>query len=1223
MPPRTWISDANNQSAIWVCGRAPVQRYSSGQSHFYTWAQIAGIFIFSIYAPPRLSHEEFTGLLSNIVDEARGKTPILVASDFNAWSTEWGSRETKPRGEALLDALAPLDVLLLNTGSKPTFVGQQGESIVDLTFAGVSLHDRAASWHVSDVYTGSDHQAIVFEVLLEENRIVSRPPAGNRKWSARTFDGDCFAEVVSAMNIRPGISEDMVDELMSTIVRACDASMSGGGDRRRREPVYWWNDSIEECRRSFLRLRRRAQRARGRADETICREEFADARRRLHRAIKASKRLCWRQLCDEADCDVWGKPYRVVMSRLRAPRTSPPSAPELVRRAVSTLFPMIVPRPIDAPPLLEEHLIPEVGVEELRWAYGRVRIGAAPGPDGIPNIALKAAVEACFENFHRVFTANLPWNPPPTVRCACFDTAGKILERIIAGRLETHTEGPAGLADSQYGFRKGRSTVDAIQAVLSTARTAISGKRWHRGTKEYCAIITLDVRNAFNSARWNKILIALSQMEVRAHLLRIVSSYFLDRVLEFTTDDGSETYEVTAGVPQGSVLGPILWNVMYDRILRLKLPRSAKIVGFADDIAVTVVAKHLDLVEFYSNETIRLVRAALTDLGLQTTDQKTEVLLVTSRKMRETITLRAGDHYITSAPCIRYLGVHIDARLRFVEHLRIVSDKANRVAGALLGIMPNIGGPRSSRRRLYASVVDSILLYGAPAWSEAAKTHDYVRRAASIHRRACLRVICGFCSISHEASYVLASIPPLELLIDERSRLYHRRLENVGSEERAKTIEKWQAQWARSTKGRWTHRLIPNIIPWIERRHGEANYHHLTQLLLTATVASGHTCVGLTTTLVTGARRVLWRWKMPSIVTEVLFIGYTTSSNARSNAKINLNRVFLKTRFFNGTLTKSRELMNRSLRNFYQTFFTTIAIGLAGKARERISELTPGQQPPPPARPTRDRRPNRSSTAAAQQQHNSSIAVAQQQPGSHYQHQHQEVNCRRSLECVNSRRLRRVAPHRVVRRRHLVRARACCCVSVHRRTHSHVESLRTPPVIGDFGREDCISRVLACIVAYARFGPVRRFVHVADRRRSRFHRDRRIGAVTGVVVSRLTSRPPDHAVSRCYLSLANRRHFSFISATSGIDRREPESCRVARVVRAGHQGPCAYISVHRCTRVRVELCRGARVSSIMQAQLASHNCMPSARRQQEIEKGTDLAPDRSVNDHRETWIWLG
>uniref|UniRef100_A0ABD2W4E0 Reverse transcriptase domain-containing protein n=1 Tax=Trichogramma kaykai TaxID=54128 RepID=A0ABD2W4E0_9HYME len=102
---------------------------------------------------------------------------------------------------------------------------------------------------------------------------------------------------------------------------------------------------------------------------------------------------------------------------------------------------------------------------------------------------------------------------------------------------------------------------------------------------------------------------------------------------------------------------------MYDRILRLELPRSAKIVGFADDIAITVVAKHLDIVEYYSNETIGLVRAALTELGLHTADQKTEVLLVTSRKVTETITVRAGDHYIMSASCIRYLDVHIAARL--------------------------------------------------------------------------------------------------------------------------------------------------------------------------------------------------------------------------------------------------------------------------------------------------------------------------------------------------------------------------------------------------------------------------------------------------------------------------------------------------------------------------------------------------------------------------------
>ncbi|CAB0037312.1 unnamed protein product, partial [Trichogramma brassicae] len=156
------------------------------------------------------------------------------------------------------------------------------------------------------------------------------------------------------------------------------------------------------------------------------------------------------------------------------------------------------------------------------------------------------------------------------------------------------------------------------------------------------------------SAVGQKILTALSQMEVPAYLQRMVSNYF--RAAECWSSPrmmGQRLTKLRLACHRDPYLAPFFWNVMYDRILRLELPRPAKIVGFADDIAITVVAKHLDLVEFYSNETIRLVRAALTELGLQTADQKTEVLLVTSWKVTETITVRAGGHYITSAPCIR------------------------------------------------------------------------------------------------------------------------------------------------------------------------------------------------------------------------------------------------------------------------------------------------------------------------------------------------------------------------------------------------------------------------------------------------------------------------------------------------------------------------------------------------------------------------------------------
>uniref|UniRef100_A0ABD2X116 Reverse transcriptase domain-containing protein n=1 Tax=Trichogramma kaykai TaxID=54128 RepID=A0ABD2X116_9HYME len=92
-----------------------------------------------------------------------------------------------------------------------------------------------------------------------------------------------------------------------------------------------------------------------------------------------------------------------------------------------------------------------------------------------------------------------PPKEPSSYRSLCMlDTAGKILERIICDHLEAITESPEGLSDHQYGFRKGRSTINAIKSVIAIAREVIAGKRWNRGTKKYCAVVTLDVKNAFN-----------------------------------------------------------------------------------------------------------------------------------------------------------------------------------------------------------------------------------------------------------------------------------------------------------------------------------------------------------------------------------------------------------------------------------------------------------------------------------------------------------------------------------------------------------------------------------------------------------------------------------------------------------------------------------------------------------------------------------------------------
>ncbi|CAB0033036.1 unnamed protein product [Trichogramma brassicae] len=169
----------------------------------------------------------------------------------------------------------------------------------------------------------------------------------------------------------------------------------------------------------------------------------------------------------------------------------------------SALFPPVPCGPALRLPRRAEEPIPAVTLEELKGAQSKIKERSAPGPDGIPNSALKIAIAARPDIFLRVYTMCLetgvfpfswkrhrlvllpkpgkPPDEPSSYRPLCMlDTAGKILERIICDRLEAFTKRPGGLSKRQYGFRKGRSTIDAIEDVISTAREAIAGKRWYR-----------------------------------------------------------------------------------------------------------------------------------------------------------------------------------------------------------------------------------------------------------------------------------------------------------------------------------------------------------------------------------------------------------------------------------------------------------------------------------------------------------------------------------------------------------------------------------------------------------------------------------------------------------------------------------------------------------------------------------------------------------------------
>lgn len=863
--PCVWITDASGRAAIWIDGRTFLQEAPQVLTGRFTWAKMEGIYVYSVYAPPSDTLGEFEQMLNNLAEHSRGRKPLVIAGDFNAWATDWGSRQTNARGEILLDFATSLELVLINRGTSPTFIRNNTTSIVDVTFTSESLSPRVTSWHVSDHYTHSDHQAIIFEVAVEGGRRVRELPAPV-KWNVRSFDVESFNVIMDDDVELGGSAEHMSAQLTTLISSACDASMKRSSSRARRTPVYWWNEEIAEMRRICHRTRRLAQRARGRENYDVLKLRHHDARKTLKRAIKESKRRSWRELCDLVDENPWGRPYKIVMSKLKSPITAPPSCPVLLERIVTTLFPhQQALTNIEEVPIDDRSPIPMITERELFKACSKIGDLKAPGPDGVPNVALKAAIKSRPDIFLRTFNrclvesvfpsrwkrqklvllpkGNKPPDVPSSYRPICLlDTVGKVFEKIIGNRLEKFTEGAHGLSQNQYGFRKARSTVDAIQAVVNIAHKAIAGRRWKNGAKQYCAIVTLDVKNAFNSANWDGILVALRRMEVPEYIRRITASYLSDRSLMYNTDMGPKTYNITGGVPQGSVLGPLLWNIMYDGVLGLSLPKGTMTIGFADDVAVVVVAKHLELITQMANVAVDKIRKWLTANGLQLADHKTEAVLVTSRTVRETITVTVGVCDIPSQPSLRYLGVQIDARLRFDDHLRIVSSRAAAVCNALARLMANIGGPRQARRKLLANVVSSVMLYAAPIWSKATAVTSYVRQMTSVHRRCALRVARAFRTVSYDAVCVIADMMPIQLMAEERAEIYRRRCENhtidhrtISNEIKMAMVARWQHLWDRSTNGRWTYRLIPDIKTWSTRQHGEVDYY-LAQFL------TGHGC---------------------------------------------------------------------------------------------------------------------------------------------------------------------------------------------------------------------------------------------------------------------------------------------------------------------------------------------------------------------------------------------
>lgn len=906
VPPRSnWAGDVDGSVAIigsYAAGVAPLSVLARGRG--YVAVDWRGRVLVGVYFSPNRSlveFESFLGGLGAVLGQLQPR-PALVAGDFNAKSLAWGSPATDARGEALEEWATMTGLEVLNQGSVNTCVRWQGGSIVDITLASPAIARSVRGWRVlEDVETLSDHRYIRFDVSTSPDT-PSRPrryAPTTPRWSLKSLDRELLEEaaIVQAWFSPPPTDDPVEVEaeaewFREAMTQVCDASMSRVKALPPKRRLYWWSLLIAERREDCVAARRqytRSRRLRRRNEEASCRlhEAYRETVRQLQLAISSAKTQANKEMLETLEGDPWGRPYKMVRNKLRpwAPPLTESLQPQLLEQVVSTLFPgqaEHVP-PAMAPPgtesrvdaeaaAAEEEEVPGVSEGELGAAVLRLRAkNKAPGPDGIPGRAWVLALDELGDRFRRLLDACLrtgrfpalwktgrlvllkkdgrPAESPSAYRpIVMLDEADKLFERVIANRLIRHL-GEVGpdLSDEQFGFRVGRSTVDAILRVKAYSEDAVA-------QGGVMLAVSLDIANAFNTLPWACVGEALKYHRVPPYLCRIVGAYLSERYVSYPGRDGHlHRREMSCGVPQGSVLGPLLWNIGYDWVLRGDLPSGAGVSCYADDTLVMARGDTFEVAARLATEAVTLVVGRIEMLGLKVALGKTEALCFHGprRAPPRGSHISIGEVRIEVGSSMKYLGLVLDSRWSFREHFTRLVPRIMGAAAGLRRLLPNLGGPKESTRRLYLGVVRSMALYGAPIWVDAL-TRPNITLLRRAQRVMAVGVVRGYRTVSCEAACLLAGSPPWDLEAEMHADMFEWRmnLRLQGESPPPRAIEVWKFHARRSLLEKWSERLAtpgaglrtveavrPVLQDWLDRAHGPLTFR-LVQVL------TGHGCFG-------------------------------------------------------------------------------------------------------------------------------------------------------------------------------------------------------------------------------------------------------------------------------------------------------------------------------------------------------------------------------------------
>ena len=290
----------------------------------------------------------------------------------------------------------------------------------------------------------------------------------------------------------------------------------------------------------------------------------------------------------------------------------------------------------------------------------------------------------------------------------------KIFEKIVHEQLYNFLIKEAVIYESQFGFQKGRSTLHSLIEIVEKIRECMESKNYGCG-------IFIDLKKAFDTVNHEILVQKLEHYGIRGKALEWFNSYLTGRT-QFTFCNGkkSELRTITCGVPQGSVLGPLLFLLYINDLPNIS--SKLKFYLFADDTNIFFECSDLEVLQRTVNKELKKLSLWLNANRLALNISKTNfVIFAAKNKPLKDVTIQINKKAIQQVQYVKYLGVLIDSQLTFAQHIASVVKKVSRVTGLMYRIRNCVDN--QTLKMIYYSLIYSHLLYGIPIWGNADEVH--------------------------------------------------------------------------------------------------------------------------------------------------------------------------------------------------------------------------------------------------------------------------------------------------------------------------------------------------------------------------------------------------------------------------------------------------------------------------------------------------------------------